>query len=41
MLPQAVASRSSDRWSQIWSEPSDGCGAEPVALVDELAGRRR
>ena len=37
MLPHAVASRSSDRWSQIWSEASDGLGPQPVALVDELA----
>ena len=24
MLPQAVDSRSSERWSHIWSEASDG-----------------
>ena len=37
MLPQAVASRSSERWSHIWSDAERRVGAQPVALVDELA----
>ena len=41
MLPQAVASRSSERWSQSGATASDGFGLQPLALVDELAGPRR
>ena len=41
MLPHAVASRSSERWSQIWSERERRVGLQPVALVDQLAGARR
>ena len=38
MLPHAVASRSSESWSQVWSAAQRRVRREPLALVDELAG---